>query len=211
MGPIGLFGGTFDPIHLGHLRTALELKQDLGLAEIRFTPCGLPPHGKEPAAPAALRRDMIAAAIDGQPGFTLDDRELTKTAPAYTVESLEALRQELPGQPLAFIVGMDAFGDIDTWHRYAELIGLAHIVVVSRPGAALPDAGYAAELLAAHAAADAAALAATPAGCVVVQPVTPLDISSSAIRTLMRRNASPRFLVPDAVARIIATSGCYAA
>lgn len=211
MGPVGLFGGTFDPIHLGHLRTALELKAGLGLAEIRFTPCGLPPHGKEPAASAALRRDMILAAIDGEPGFRLDERELAKSSPAFTVESLEALRTELPDQPLAFIVGMDAFTGIGRWHRCGELIGLAHIIVVSRPGAALPDTGYAAELLAAHRVEDPAALSAAPAGCVLVQPVTPLDISSSAIRAFLHHNGSPRFLVPDAVSRIIETSGCYAA
>lgn len=209
MGPIGFFGGTFDPIHFGHLRTALELRNDLQLAEIRFTPCGLPPHGKKPLAPAMLRLDMIRAAIVGQPGFVVDERELDRDGASYTVESLEALRAESALQPLGLIVGMDAFVDIGLWHRNEDILRLAHIIVAQRPGAQLPDSGHAGKLLATSGVTEHSALAAAPAGKILVHTVTQLEISSSAIRAATRAGQSPRYLVPDSVAAMIETSGCY--
>lgn len=211
MGPIGIFGGTFDPVHIGHLRTAYELRRHLRLDEVRFVPCGQPPHGKRPVAPAAVRLEMLRAALADQPGFVIDERELERSGPSYTVDTLMALRADLPSRPLALIVGMDAFVDIGSWHRTDEILELAHVIVAHRPGARLPDAGPAGRLLAAHGGADGAALAATPAGRILVHAVTQLEISSSAIRAAAGAGDSARFLVPDAVARIIATTGCYAA
>jgi nicotinate-nucleotide adenylyltransferase len=206
MGPSGFFGGTFDPIHFGHLRTALELMNHLRLSEVRFTPCGHPPHSKTPTASAALRLDMVKAAIAGQPGFVVDERELNRPGPSYTVESLEALRAESASRPLGLIVGMDAFIDIGSWHRSEDILQLAHIIVAQRPGAQLPESGHAGALLAAHGVTGPAALAEAPAGKILIQTVTQLEISSSAIRT----GQSPRYLVPDAVATLIETTGCYA-
>jgi nicotinate-nucleotide adenylyltransferase len=219
MGPVGFFGGTFDPIHFGHLRTALELLNDLQLSEIRFTPCGQPPHGKIPTAPTALRLDMVKAAIAGQPGFVVDERELNRAGPSYTVESLEALRAESGSRPLGLIVGMDAFVDIGAWHRSEDILHLAHIIVARRPGAHLPESGHAGALLAAHGIVDQGlaeqgmaghdALADAPAGKVIVHTVTQLEISSSAIRAKAHAGQSLRYLVPDGVATRIETSGCY--
>jgi len=210
MGPIGLFGGTFDPIHFGHLRTALELLDDLQLAEVRFTPCARPPHGKTPVAPAALRLGMVKAAVAGQPGFVVDERELGRPGPSYTVETLEALRAERGARPLGLIVGMDAFIDIGSWHRSEDILQLAHVIVARRPGAQLPEAGPAGALLAAHGVTGCAALADAPAGRILVHTVTQLEISSSAIRDAARAGRSQRYLMPDAVAALIETTGCYA-
>jgi len=210
MGPIGLFGGTFDPIHFGHLRTALELLDDLQLAEVRFMPCARPPHGKTPVAPAALRLAMVKAAIAGQPGFVVDERELDRPGPSYTVETLEVLRAEGASRALGLIVGMDAFIDIGSWYRSEDILHLAHVIVARRPGTQLPEAGPAGALLAAHGVTECGALADTPAGKVLVHTVTQLEISSSAIRAAARDGRSQRYLMPDAVAALIETTGCYA-
>jgi len=210
MGPIGLFGGTFDPIHFGHLRTALELLDHLQLAEVRFTPCGQPPHGKTPTASAALRLEMVQAAIADQPGFVVDERELKRRGPSYTIETLESLRGESVSQSLGLIVGMDAFVDIDKWHRSEELLHLAHIIVARRPGTPRPESGPASALLAANEVTDCAALAAAPAGKILVHTVTQLEISSSAIRAAAVEGSSQRYLVPESVAALIKTSNCYA-
>ena len=210
MGPIGLFGGTFDPIHFGHLRTALELLRELRLAEVRFTPCGRPPHGKMPVASAAFRLDMVKTAVAGQPGFVVDERELNRSGPSYTVETLESLRAESASRSIGLIVGMDAFVDIGSWHRSDDILRLAHVIVARRPGSASPDSGHAGELLAASGVTDRAALAAVPAGKILVHTVTQLEISSSAIRAAARVGQSQRYLVPDDVAALIETTGCYA-
>ncbi|MDP6436444.1 MAG: nicotinate-nucleotide adenylyltransferase [Gammaproteobacteria bacterium] len=206
----GFFGGTFDPIHFGHLRTALELSNHLGLAEVRFMPCGCPPHGKTPVASAAIRLDMLRAAISGQPDFLVDERELNRTGPSYTVETLESLRAESATRPIGLILGMDAFVDIGSWHRSEDILRLAHIIVARRPGAQLPESGHAGTLLAANGVAECAELAAMPAGKVFVHTVTQLEISSSAIRAGAGAGQSQRYLVPDAVATLIETTGCYA-
>ncbi len=210
MGLIGFFGGTFDPIHFGHLRTALELLNHLRLAEVRFIPCARPPHGKTPTAPAALRLDMVKAAIAGQPGFVVDERELNRPGPSYTVETLEVLRAEFDSRPLALIIGMDAFIDIGAWHHSEDILRLAHVIVARRPGASVPESGYAGALLAANGVTEHAALAGAPAGKILVHTVTQLEISSSAIRAAARAGQSQRYLVPEAVAALIETTGCYA-
>lgn len=210
MGLVGVFGGTFDPIHFGHLRTALELLNDLSLDEIRFTPCGRPPHGKTPVASAAIRLGMIKAAIVNQPGFVIDEQELNRSGPSYTIDTLEALRAESGSRSIGLIVGMDAFAGIDSWHRSEDILRAAHIIVAQRPGAPLPESGAPGALLLEYRASEPTALAAAPAGKIWVQPVTQLEISSSAIRTAAQTGQSQRYVVPDAVASQIETTGCYA-
>ena len=138
MRPVGVFGGTFDPIHYGHLRTAFELLQALRLAEVRFIPCSDPPHRGKTYASAAERLRMVALAIDGQEGFVADDRELARGGPSYSIDTLLTLREEFPQRSLGLILGMDAFLGLHTWYRWDEILDVAHIVVAHRPGFKAP-------------------------------------------------------------------------
>ncbi len=208
---IGILGGTFDPIHHGHLRCAQELLQDLPLDEVRLVPCRIPPHRDTPHASVEQRLRMLKAALYGAPALLVDDRELLREGPSYTVDTLHSLRAELGATSLCLIVGMDAFNGLDGWHRWQELIGLAHIVVAHRPGWIPPQTGAVAELLNRHAAQSSTELRAKPAGRILPWSITALDISASAIRAQVAAGKSPRFLVPEAVARIIAAEGLYAA
>lgn len=208
--PIGVFGGTFDPIHVGHLRTAHELMTSLGLAEVRFVPCRLPPHRPPAVAPEALRLRMLEAALEGLPGFRVDARELRRPGLSYMVDTLTSLRNEVGDRPLCLLLGLDAFLGLPTWHRWHDIPDLAHIVVARRPGVAQPLAGEAGELLQARGATSASDLARAPAGRVLVRDVTQLEISSSAIRALVAGGGDPRFLVPDAVLELIAKTHIYA-
>lgn len=210
MGPIGIFGGTFDPIHFGHLRTAFELLQALRLAEMRFIPCGDPPHRHRPLADAKLRLAMVQAACEGQAGFVVDDRELRRGGPSYTVDTLAALREACPEAPLCLVIGMDAFLGLPRWHRWLEILRLAHVVVAHRPGWRAPDMGALGELLAERGTARVRDLHETRAGAIFVHAVTQLEISSTEVRALIRAGRDPRFLMPDPVRRIILDSGCYA-
>ena len=148
MSPIGVFGGTFDPIHYGHLRTAFEMLQALRFDEVRFMPCGSPPHRGAPIADAELRLQMVKVATEGQHGFVVDDRELLRDGPSYSVDTLTALRGEFPLRPIALIIGMDAFLGLPKWYQWREILQLAHIVVAHRPGWRAPDMGPLGELLA---------------------------------------------------------------
>lgn len=207
--PLGILGGTFDPVHCGHLRMALELAENLGLGEVRLLPAGTPPHRPPPVAPADLRWRMLVAAVAGKSLLVPDNRELRRPGPSYTVDTLMELRAEHGDRPLCLILGADAFAGLASWHRWREVPGLAHVVVVQRPGHDLPAAGPAGDLLAARRAASPAELVAAPAGRVLLQPVTPLEIAASAIRALVARGGDPAFLVPDAVRDLIRATGCY--
>jgi nicotinate-nucleotide adenylyltransferase len=207
--PVGIFGGTFDPIHYGHLRTAFELLLALQLRELRFVPAADPPHRGPPQVGARQRLEFVRLATADQPGFVVDDRELRRGGPSYSVLTLEELRAELPGVPLCLIVGMDAFRGLPTWHRWTELLELAHVVVAPRPGWAVPTDGVLGELLAARRADDVAALHAAPSGRIHVEPVTQLEISSTELRELLAAGRDPRYLVPDAVREQIRRTGCY--
>jgi len=208
MNPLGIFGGTFDPIHYGHLRTAFELLQAVPLAEVRFVPAGNPPHRDAPRCNARNRLAMVEAAVADQPGFTVDARELDRDGPSYTVMTLRELRAEDPGRPLCLIVGMDAFLGLPTWHEWRAILDLAHLVVAHRPGWSAPREGLLADLLAQRGA-TAAELRASQAGRIHVHAVTPLEISSTDLRDLIVAGRDPRYLVPDPVRALIADTGCY--
>ena len=210
MRPFGVFGGMFDPVHFGHLRTAHELHELLGLEAIAFVPAGDPPHRAAPLADAETRLAMLRAAVGDDDRFRVDDRELRRRGPSYTVLTLEELRTERGAQPIVLIMGMDAYAGIDRWHRSADLLALAHIVIALRPHASLPGAGLGAELLRERRATDAAQLSSTPAGLVFVSDNTQLDLSSSAVRAVIAAGRDPRYLMPEAARRIIVGTGSYA-
>jgi nicotinate-nucleotide adenylyltransferase len=210
MRPIGVFGGMFDPIHYGHLRTAHELHEILGLDTLAFLPAGDPPHRAAPLADAETRLAMVRAAVADDPRFFVDDREIRRAGPSYTILTLEEMRAERGGQPIVLIMGMDAFAGIDRWHRAGELLSLAHLVIALRPRAPAPHAGFAAELLRTQRCDDPARLSATPAGLVYVSEGTQLDLSSSAVRGVVAAGRDPRYLMPEASRRIILAKGSYA-
>jgi nicotinate-nucleotide adenylyltransferase len=210
-GSMGIFGGTFDPIHYGHLRTAFELLQALRFDEVRFMPCGNPPHRGITYADAKLRLRMVQVATAGQHGFVVDDRELQRDGPSYSVDTLTTLRAEYPLRPLALIIGMDAFLDLPKWHHWREILQLAHIIVAHRPGWRAPDVGPLGELLAERGTHRIDALHQEKSGHIYIHDVTQLEISSTEIRKLVAVGRNPRFLTPDAVCGVIESSGCYAA
>jgi len=205
---MGVYGGSFDPVHFGHLRAALEVQQLLQLAQVRFLPSGQPPHREPPEADDALRLRMLSAAVEGQPGFVVDQREMQRHGPSYTVTTLESLREDYPDTSLALIIGMDAFLGLPGWHRWQEIFEFAHLVVAHRPGWRPPVTGTLGELLAARASDDATRFLAG-SGRIYVHAITALDISSSGIRDAVGRGDCIRYLVPDSVRNIILDSGCY--
>jgi nicotinate-nucleotide adenylyltransferase len=204
---LGILGGTFDPIHNGHVELAREVRAALGLAAVRLIPAGDPPHRAAPVATAAHRIEMVELAIEGIAGLEIDAREIDRPGRSYTVETLESLRAEAPERPLALIVGADAFIGLPTWHRWRDLFALAHIVVVARPGVAIDDAMPAAvaEEWMRRRTDDPGALAKSPAGHIFVQAITPHPISASSIRTALvdgNTNAVKGLLAPAVLAYI---------
>lgn len=210
MSKIGIFGGSFDPVHLGHLRPAFEILEALVLDEIRFVPAGQSPLRHPPVAPAALRLQMLQAAVRGVEGFMVDERELHRPGPSYTVDTLAELRREFPQAQLALIVGMDAFLGFPDWHEWRSLFKYAHVIVAHRPGWEPPGSSALAELLCERRVDSAAGLWIEAAGRVLLQPVTLLEISSTRIRAMLAAGSDPLYLVPDAVRALILDSRCYA-
>ena len=209
MNPIGIFGGTFDPIHYGHLRTAFEMLQALRFSEVRFIPSGDPPHRGKTFAAADVRLEMVRVAVQGQPGFTVDECELTRDGPSYTIDTLSLLREEQPDASLGLIVGMDAFLGLTSWHRWDEILDLAHIVVAHRPGWRAPDIGELGEMITAHGTHRVDDLHGNRHGYIHIHAVTQLEIASTEIRDLIAAGRDPRFLMPDTVRDVIVDSGCY--
>ena len=206
---IGIYGGMFDPVHFGHLRPALEVQQALGLEEVRFVPVGQPPHRHPPRADAEARVAMLTAAIAGQPGFVLDERELTRAGPSYMVDTLTSLRAELGETPLCLILGTDAFLGLPGWHQWTQLIELAHLVVAHRPGWSQDDLNDTLQALVAQHRLAPDALAQQPAGGICFVAVTQLDISSTRIREQVRAGQDIRYLLPDPVRALIRQNDLY--
>jgi len=215
--PVALLGGTFDPVHYGHLRLADELQRALDLPDLRLVPSGDPPHRGAPHAGAAHRVAMLELARREFPRLAVDAREIGRTGKSYTVLTLESLRAENAARPLAWIVGADALLGLPTWHRWRELFALAHLIVVGRPGVAL-DAAMPAALLSewrARLSGDPAVLRMRPAGAIYRHDVTPQPISATAIRAELARGpdgmAAVRGLLPRDVLTYIARNGLYRA
>ena len=213
--PIAIFGGTFDPIHFGHLRLAQELAESIHLAEVRFMPGGTPPHRAAPQVTSAQRLEMARLALGDNPLFRIDDREVRRSGPGYTVDTLTEIRNELGAErPLCLLLGADAFLELATWHRWHELFALAHIIIAHRPGfppeswpARMPEPlarEYSARLMR-----QPFAVHLSPAGGIVTQAIAALDISASMIRDSLARGVSPRYLLPDPVLDYIRSHALY--
>lgn len=211
--PLGLFGGTFDPIHYGHLRLAEEAIAHLGLGGVRWLPAGQPPHRGVPQVTAAQRLDMVRRATAGNSRFCVDASEVEADAPSYTVHTLERLRRELGAQQqLVLLVGADAFAGLATWHRWRDIFTLAHVAVSHRPGFPVETTSLPHELATEfndRRLPDASALKAAPAGGIVTFAMTQLAISATQIRKLLANDLSARYLLPDEVLDYIQTHSLY--
>lgn len=206
---IGVFGGTFDPVHFGHLRCALEILERLELDEVRMIPCGAPPHRDQPVATAARRSQMLAVALADEPRLTLDTRELQRAGPSYMVDTLDSLRAEVGATPLCLIMGGDAFSGLPGWSRWQQLIGLAHIIVVRRSGWEPPAGDALGALIASHSVDDAGRLRSRPSGYLMFCEVTQLEISASRVRAILAAGLSPRYLLPETVLHLIYREQLY--
>jgi len=212
LAPIGIFGGTFDPIHFGHLRPALELREHLALSEVRFIPASVPPHRGEPSASPLQRLAMLRLALQGVEGMSVDERELLRQGPSYMADTLRSLRHEAGERPLVLLLGLDAFLGLASWHEWHSIIGLAHIAVARRPGwdsTGLQGNAALEQLWREHACDDVSQLHHSPAGRIVMVDVTPLAISATAIRAQLWQGGSPRFLLPDCVLDYIERNKLY--
>lgn len=213
--PIGVLGGTFDPIHYGHLRLAEELAETLKLGEVRLIPSGTPPHRSRPQVAAEHRLAMVRLATADNARLGVDQREIQRAGPGYTFDTLAELRSEVgTARPLVLLLGADAFLEFATWHRWHEIFGLAHVAVAHRPGFPVEHwAGRMPQPLAREYAArrmqQPLATHLQPAGGIVVVPFTALDLSATAIRDMLRAGASPRYLLPASVLDYIRAHGLY--
>jgi len=208
--PVALLGGTFDPVHHGHVRPAIELLEALGLSAVHLIPGHVPPHRPQPRLGADARARLLDMAVAGVPGLVVDRRELDRPGPSYTLDTLAQRRRELgPRRPICFIMGRDAFRGLMQWHRWEQLVEYAHLVVTTRGGDldALPAA--LAEWLAPRRLSAASALRETASGGVFFQPVARLGISATGIRRCFALGQSVRGLMPEAVWHELASSGCY--
>ncbi len=206
---IGILGGTFDPIHFGHLRTALDVMQAVGLEQVRFIPLHRAVHRGQPETAVSLRLQMVQAAIAGQPGFVADDRELRRAGDSYTIDTLTSLRRDYPQSPLCLLLGMDAFNGFADWRQPEAILRLAHLIVMHRPGITEPTDSGAREILSVHRCDQAQALKQQAAGLIHLQTVTQLEISSTQIRSLIESGRSPRYLLPDDVLQLIEINRLY--
>ncbi|MBL1378742.1 nicotinate-nucleotide adenylyltransferase [Zobellella iuensis] len=207
--PIGLLGGTFDPIHIGHLRPAISTLERLGLHEVRLLPNYIPPHRAPPDSAPEHRLAMARLAAAHTPGLTVDDRELRRNRPSYTIETLTELRRELPRTPLCFLMGMDSLCSLNRWHRWRELLSQAHLVVSHRPGWEPDFNDEVAELYRTHGTRDAEQLHRALAGSIYLLDNPRLEISSTQIRDCIRTGNNPQYLLPDPVAVYIRDKGLY--
>lgn len=208
---IGLLGGTFDPIHFGHLRAALDCLQGLALDQVRFIPLRIAVHRPQPLASTAQRLAMLEAALADAPGFVLDRRELHRDGPSYTLHTLRSLRDEFgPERPLCLLIGADAYAGFLHWYRPLELLELAHLVVMRRPGHDPVASPALRQLYLERVCEEPRCLAAQAGGRILFQTLTQLDISSTRIRELIAQGRSPRYLLPDAVLDYIERERLYA-
>ncbi len=209
-GPIGILGGTFDPVHYGHLRAAVEVHEKLGLGEVRMLPSARPPHRDTPAASAEHRMAMLQRATACQDFLVADDSEMRREGPSWMVDTLAGLRQRFGQRPLVLVVGQDAANGLDRWHEWRTLFELAHIAVMRRPEAASDYRRELEGIMGERRAETADDLHGSPAGRVLPVEITQLEISSTAIRALVAAGRSPVYLTPPPVIDYIREHGLYA-
>jgi len=207
---IGILGGTFDPIHYGHLRTALDVQEYLSLEQVRFIPCGEPAHRNKPIAEPLQRLAMVRAAITGQKDFVADDREIRRDGPSYMVDTLASLQQDFSSKSFCLILGTDAFNSLDQWHQWERILDIANIVVMQRP--AMQGQNEINKRLFSQLQdhfVEAKDLKTKQNAGISFVPVTQLDISATKIRQQWKQNKDIRFFLPDSVLTLIQQQNIY--
>ena len=206
---IGVLGGMFDPVHLGHLQLASVALEELMLAQLRMVPCHLPNHRGPATASAQARLAMLRLATQSEPRILVDDRECLRDGISYTVDTLMALRQEFPTAALVLVLGADAFAGLEHWHRWEDLFMLAHLLVVSRPGEAVALSPALAREVLAREVPSAAQMFATSSGACLFSRHLQVDISSTAMRQVLRDRGATTSLLPQCVRDYIDTHALY--
>ncbi len=196
---IGIFGGTFDPVHYGHLRAALEAMEILRLQDFRLLPAGTPPHRANTYASADHRLAMLKLALSRYPELQVDDREVRREGSSFMVDTLGEIRQEEGDAPILMMIGQDAANDLDQWHEWHRLFDLAHLVIMRRPESKHIYSGALFEQVQPRMVNNPGRLLNSPAGLILPLEVTQLAISSTEIRRQIRTGLSPRFLLPAPV------------
>ncbi len=193
---LGVFGGTFNPVHYGHLRSALEVKEFFQLEQLRLIPCRIPAHRQEPDVSAEMRLHLLQLAIKDMPGWLADRRELDRDGPSYMVDTLASLKAEFADSPILLFIGTDAFAGLTNWYQWQHLFDLAHVVVMTRPGFQPAEVS---PWLQQRQTEQLESLRQRQAGLLYFFPVTQLDISASRIRKLVAAGLDTRFLLPDGI------------
>ncbi len=206
---IGILGGTFDPVHHGHLRLALELQESHNLSKVHIIPCFRPVHRKSPVASPAQRLAMVECAIQDEPSLIADAREIRRENPSYMIDTLLEMRAEMPNTPLCLMVGIDAFLGFSGWYRWKDILEQAHIIVAHRPQYQLPKNGVIADLLQERLQDNHTYIHEHQAGGIMLTPITQLEISASDIRKQFAMGRNPRYLLPDRVYDFIKQQDTY--
>lgn len=204
-----ILGGTFDPIHCGHLISAIEIRETLGIESLRLVPCKLPPHREAPGCSAVKRLEMVRLAVGEIDGLCVDDREMNRQGNSYTFDTLKSIREEIgEGIPLVMTCGIDSFVTLPEWYRWDKILEISHVLVLDRPGWDL-DGQQVLTLLGKNGLDEPDNLMAEPSGYATRLTLTQLDISSTNIRTRVRQDKSVKYLIPDVVAQFIEENGIY--
>ncbi len=207
--PLALFGGTFDPVHYAHLRCADEAREKLGLDTLYLLPAGSPPHRATPQASNSQRLDMLQLALEEFPRLQIDCRELDRDGPSYMADTLQGLREEFPLRPLLLVIGQDAANKLQSWHCWRVLFELAHIVIMTRPGATPDYPSELAQQIRQRLVPDVQTLLRSQAGGVLALPVRAIDICATTIKSMIRLGRSPQAMLPDPVLDYIKEQGLY--
>ena len=208
--PIGILGGTFDPVHHGHLRMAIECRERIDLEEVRLIPLHAPPHRQHPVALPEQRLAMLEIALRDLHGLIVDDCELRRNTVSYTIDTVSSLRQTAGTTPVCLLMGTDAFYTLHTWRRWQELLDFVHIVIAQRPGNRIkPEAAELSRILDKHSTSDISVLHKTPAGRIFEIHMPLLDISATQIRDIFSEKRNPSFLLPEGVIDYINSNHIY--
>ena len=207
---VALFGGTFNPVHIGHLRIAIELAELLQVDSLRMVPCALPPHRQSPSVSAEHRLSMLRAGIANHNKLVADDIELRREGPSYTIDTLRAVRQQIgPDRPLYLCIGLDVLATLDTWRDWQQLTDFCHLIISSRPGCQLPTTGALAEWVKKHRCDDLQQLKLLSTGKLHLCDLTMLAVSSTSIRDKVKRGEAIDYLTPAAVVNYIQQHHLY--